>query len=429
MKPHLILRLSAPLPRRVPYWEDFIFDKGEEVSKTHPSIDDALANRFSLSYWVTENYRPAKENWAADEIKAGLNRIYRIILRNVSKLPPSLINEISLLPEVVSARAGEVAQTQLPGISLASSLPVRVRYRQDTTDLATAHLFTRGHSGITIAVLDTGFKTDHPEIAHSMLPGKDFVNIIDGADHFVGDFLGLDNVPEDEVGHGTHVAGIIAGKGDRMPVGVAPACKILPVKVLGALRQGNQLVGAGLIENINAGIKYAVDAGADVINMSLGIRHTGGGLPHEPVIRYALARGVTVVAASGNDGREDKYYPGAIPGVIAVGAADEVGRVAPFSTYGPHVSLTAPGVNIFSSHLQDGYAYSSGTSQAAPVVAGSVALLKSFARVLGRNLPPSELRAIFRHTSYKSPGRFRDRRAGYGCLQISDALKMLRQQS
>jgi subtilisin family serine protease len=72
-------------------------------------------------------------------------------------------------------------------------------------------------------------------------------------------------------------------------------------------------VGAGLIDNINAGVKWAIDQGADVINMSLGVQYTGGGLPHEEVVEYARRKGVTIVAASGNDEQEALYYPGAFP--------------------------------------------------------------------------------------------------------------------
>src|SRR3712207_9142629 len=94
----------------------------------------------------------------------------------------------------------------------------------------------------------------------------------------------------------------------------------MAVRVLASLRSGDAVQGAGIVDNINVAIKWVVDRGVDVINMSLGIRHTGGGLPHEDVIRYALDRGVSVVAASGNDGTDPKYYPGALPGVVAVGA-------------------------------------------------------------------------------------------------------------
>ena len=132
------------------------------------------------------------------------------------------------------------------------------------------------------------------------------------------------------MGHGTHVSGIIAGKGLQMDEGVAPECSLMAVRVLATMKDGDRLVGAGIVDNINSGIKWAVDNGADVINMSLGIRHTGGGLPHQDVVRYALSKNVAVVAASGNDGTAERYYPGALKGVFAVGAADERRRAGRF---------------------------------------------------------------------------------------------------
>jgi thermitase len=229
------------------------------------------------------------------------------------------------------------------------------------------------------------------------------------------------------VGHGTHVAGIIAGKGIKIAKGVAPKCKIIPVRVLGAMKQGDTKVGAGLVDNINTGIKWAVDNGAHIINMSLGIKHEGGGLPHEEVINYALKKGVTVIAASGNDGTNDKYYPGALPEVIAVGAIDEMGRTATFSTYGWHVSIVAPGTNIMSAYTNNKYAISSGTSQAAPFVAGVVALLKSYALdFAGVLLKDHQIKYLLKRTADKIDKDIKNERQGFGKLNALDAIKLLK---
>ena len=104
-----------------------------------------------------------------------------------------------------------------------------------------------------------------------------------------------------------------------MPAGVAPRCSLLPVRVLGAMRRGSQVVGAGSIDNIDVAAKWAVDQKVDVINMSLGVLHEGGGLPHAEVVAYAARHGVTVVAASGNDGQNAHYYPAGLPHVIVNG--------------------------------------------------------------------------------------------------------------
>ncbi|HRK47311.1 MAG TPA: S8 family serine peptidase, partial [Nocardioides sp.] len=289
-----------------------------------------------------------------------------------------------------------------------------------------ARALSRGRRDVRVAVLDTGINLDHPELRGKIVAKADFVDL-QGLDtsSFVGDFLGADDDPEDELGHGTHVAGIIAAEGVGMDPGIAPGCSLMAVRVLATLRSGGRDQGAGVVDNINPGIKFAADNDADVINMSLGIRHVGGGLPHEDVIRYALARGVTVVAASGNDGTDTKYYPGALPGVVAVGAVDGEGRVASFTSYGAQITVVAPGVNILSSFAHGRYAVASGTSQASPCVAGAVALLKSFARDNGVRLGPDDVLRILRETSDRPDRRLRSTHAGYGVLNMTDAFKWL----
>jgi subtilisin family serine protease len=199
----------------------------------------------------------------------------------------------------------------------------------------------------------------------------------------------------------------------------------MAVRVLATLKIGDRLQGAGVVDNINPAIKWAVDRGADVINMSLGVRHTGGGLPHEDVIRYALAHGVVVVAASGNDGTNTKYYPGALPGVIAVGAVDDEDQVTKFTSFGAQITVVAPGVNVLSSYAHGRYAIASGTSQASPCVAGAVALLISLARDHDVRLGVDEIARILRETSDKPDARLRSVHAGYGVVNMTDAVKWL----
>jgi subtilisin family serine protease len=159
--------------------------------------------------------------------------------------------------------------------------------------------------------------------------------------------------------------------------------------------------------------------------MSLGIKHTGGGLPHEDVIRYALSKNVTVVAASGNDGKPERYYPGALPGVIAVGAVDDDGGVTQFSSYGANISVVAPGLNIYSSFADNTYAFASGTSQASPFVAGAIGLMKSYALQRGTKLNIQEIKYILKHTSDKIDSRLRNLHAGYGLINLADGFKLL----
>jgi len=224
-------------------------------------------------------------------------------------------------------------------------------------------------SSVTIAVIDTGVDVDHEDLKDSIVAGYDFVN--------------QDDNPDDDNGHGTHVAGIAAaitnnGKGIA---GVAGGAKIMPVKVLNAKGVGTSL-------DIYLGIMYAVNNGADVINLSLGSQIPG--LLVKEAVDYALANDVVVVAASGNDYSEMVGYPAAFDGVIAVGAVDYYSGnymyTASFSNYGSELDITAPGVDIFSTFpyeldtfdgLQDGYTLLDGTSMASPFVAGMAALLRA----------------------------------------------------
>lgn len=426
MKRHLIVKLAphVVLPE-APHWRDIIANKSLALESFIPPVDRVL-QAGKTPVWVTREYRPSGRDWSPAELAHGLQRIYRLVLQRDMHLPADLVDAISLLPEVDYARSGSIAVTELPTPAAQAMSVATDRASREAIALPEAHRWSRGHERVTVAVLDSGVSQSHPELRAAMLPGYDFVDILSGTDEFVGDALGADPDPHDEVGHGTHVAGIVAAQGRNMPEGVAPRCRILPVRVLGAMRQGAQLVGAGLTDNINNGLKWAVDHGADVINMSFGIKHEGGGLPHREVVEYALAKGVTLVAATGNDGQEALYYPGALPGVIAVGAADTPGEKTRYSTYGSQVSLVAPGTDVFSAYRQNGYAFATGTSQAAPFVSGAAALLKSYAiERAGRRLHDRQIKHLLKHTADRPDNRFRTRHTGYGFLNVADALRLL----
>lgn len=429
MKAHLIVKLwqqpSADFDP--PQWQRFIGDKSRIVTALVPAFDQ-LMNSLDIWFWVTREYELEVPHGSALEKAQGLERTYRIIFQQDYTLPTDLTARVAALPQVETTRLIAAVETPLPAPQFAVQASRQPR-SADLIHLRYAHSLTRGDAGIKVAILDTGVDAAHPELVGKVLQRKDFVHLagLDTTD-FVGDFLGLDDVPDDEVGHGTHVAGIIAAKGLNMDEGAAPDCGLMVVRVLATMRLEGRRFGAGIVDNINTGIKYAVDHGADVINMSLGIRHIGGGLPHEDVIRYAVSKDVTVVAASGNDGTSEKYYPGALAGVWAVGATDEAGALAPFTSYGARISLVAPGTRIYSAFARGGYAHASGTSQAAPYVASAVALLKSFALQRGARLSNADLVDIVRHSSDRSDSRMRSERAGYGLLNLADAFKYLQHQ-
>jgi thermitase len=428
MKSHIVIKLRLPATNKFPSWQSILSQK-QAVPTTLESGVDAVLHVQGVPVWVTTEFEPAspQQGWTQTEVDSGFNRTYRLIAQIDKVIPQFVLEALQQLPSVERAHLGGISQTEMPQtVAVSQSFSLSEKYRPNGIWLQEAHQWTQGNESIKVAVLDTGVDIRHPEISHAILRGSDWVNIIDGSKDFVGDYLDADDNPDDEVGHGTHVSGIIAGKGIQMPIGVAPKCKILPVRVLGAYKKGNSVIGAGLIDNINNGIKWAVDNGADVINMSLGIKNTGGGLPHQEVIQYAIKKGVTIIAASGNDGSNELYYPGALPNVIAIGATDDSDNMAVFSTFGSHVSFVAPGTAIFSSYMQHGYMVSSGTSQASPFVTGTVALLKSYALTKGKKLTDTQIKYILYRTANRIDSQPKHPKAGYGKINIIDALKLLK---
>ncbi|GGQ70041.1 S8 family serine peptidase [Couchioplanes azureus] len=426
MKPHVVVKLRAPAAggARLPDWLTFVTDKSVVRGSLEPPVDRVMADA-GLRFWATREFPAAGPTWNDAEVAHGLDRTFRLILPDGREPGAEVVHRLRHLPGVEAAHSLEVATVPLPDPRGGSPAAAR-RRPGEAIFLPYARAVTAGLPAIRIAVVDTGADLGHPELAGRFAGRADFVELR-GLDTrtFVGDITGYDDRPDDEVGHGTHVSGIIGARGLAMDEGVAPGCGLMAVRVLATVREGDRRVGAGIVDNINAGIKWAVDNGAAVINMSLGIRHTEGGLPHRDVIAYALARGVTVVAASGNDGTAALYYPGALPGVIAVGAVDGGGAVAPFTSYGAGITVVAPGVGIHSAYVPHAYAVASGTSQAAPFVTGGVALLQSLAHERGRSLSPTEVAGILRDTSDRLTPRPRDKHSGYGLLNLADAFRLL----
>lgn len=214
-------------------------------------------------------------------------------------------------------------------------------------------------AGVVVAVLDTGIDPNHPVFRDRLTAGWDFVGN-DANPSEEGD--GLDDDGDGQVdenmGHGTHVAGIV--------VLTAPRVTVMPVRVLNA-------DGRGSYFDVVRGIYWAVDNGARIINLSLSAPFPSRAL--EEAVNYAVSRRVLLVAAAGPEGGA-VHYPAAYAPVLAVGAIDSNNRVASFSRFTPNqVDVYAPGVAIMSAYHNSRYVGWSGTSMAAPFVAGEAALL------------------------------------------------------
>jgi subtilisin family serine protease len=213
-----------------------------------------------------------------------------------------------------------------------------------------------------------------------------------------------------------------------VPCGAGGHARLLPVRALAAARfaERTSLTALGCIPDIDQAVKLAVDLGAKVLNLSFGTPETAlrpdDPRPHEDVIAYALARGAIPVAASGNSGTAVRYYPAAHPGVIAVGSVGEEGVPSAFSTRGDHVALSAPGERIYAAGL-DGYGVQTGTSFAAPFVAGACALLVARAARYGVPFSAEDARAYL--TRYARPFSPAARVTGYGSgvLDVGAALR------
>lgn len=242
-------------------------------------------------------------------------------------------------------------------------------------------------SGINVAIIDTGIDYNHKDLAGKYSGGIDYVNI--------------DNDPMDDMGHGTHVAGTIAAiKNDSGVVGVAPGVSLYAVKVLDSS-------GSGWISDIMAGIEWCTDKeDIDVINMSLGGYPTPGSLldlEFEAVCDSALASGIIVVAAAGNESLPYPSAPAIYDSVISVGATKDSDRLASFSNRG--FDIAAPGVSILSTLPGNSYASWSGTSMACPHVVGTLALwLNSGPELVPNTIP--ELEALITALQISADGRY-----------------------
>jgi len=275
-----------------------------------------------------------------------------------------------------------------------------VRNRQwhlSTLKVAEAHKISKG-AGVTVGLIDTGVDAKHRDLAGAILKGKDLVDS-------KGDGR------KDLNGHGTAMAGLIAGRGhgDASGIlGVAPGAKILPLSIT--------LGFFGSSAETSEAINVAADNGARVINMSISV---GDDPPLREAIRAAQARDIVVVAGAGNKGALGDAFPGKYPEVLTVGAVDRRGRIAEVSLTGPQVDLTAPGVEIYSTGIYgSGYRYGTGSSDATAIVSGAAALVRAKYPELSAAEVVHRLTATA--TDAGEPGR--DDTYGYGRLNLLRAL-------
>ncbi len=367
------------------------------LAKTGVPQLDALLGQREIAHW-----RP----------------IARPALSAISKNPSAARDELSkwltvTLADSVDAAAFRKRLLENPQIELVADNHVyRLHYTPNDPRLAEqsglkaisatkAWEIERGSPRIIVGVIDTGVEYNHPDLSaniwinagedlndNGVVDSLDFNGLDDDHNGFVddirgwdftdapnypdgGDYRDRDADPQDENGHGTGVAGIIAAvtnNGVGM-AGVAPGCRLMCLR---AFTSG----GNGEEDDVCAAIIYAIDNGARVINMSWGDVFVSRLL--DDVIHFAASENVVCVSSAGNSATDQVHYPSAFTNTISVGATDAQDNLAGFSNFGPSLDLVAPGVNILSTTSAGDYNEGfSGTSFAAPFVSGAAALLLS----------------------------------------------------
>lgn len=248
---------------------------------------------------------------------------------------------------------------------------------------------------VVVGVIDTGCDLQHIDLKDNLLPGYNFVE--------------NNNNPQDDNGHGSHVAGTIAAINNSLGVvGISPNTKILPVKSL-------DHNGSGSAASVANGIKWSVDNGAHILTMSLGSPYPSKQIEH--AIDYAMKNNVVVFCAAGNSGNHtDIQYPAKFDNTISIGAIDRHLNICDFSCCGDTLDFVAPGADIVSCVPDNSYATMTGTSMAAPFAVGCAAL---FASLVGKPQTMSNYIDCFKKHTLQLKGKYSGNKKyqGYGIIQ------------
>ena len=337
---------------------------------------------------------PAEAKARATLVQKGLDRIYKLKVDEKADLAET-IRAFRSSPHVEYAEPNYIVHVFItPNDSYWNS-----QWGMTKIEAPAAWDVTTGSDSVTIAIVDTGVDLSHPDLSGKLVSGYDFVN--------------NDSDPQDDYGHGTHVAGIAAARTNNGTgvAGLSWGTKIMPVKVLDDY-------GTGGYEDVANGIIYAANNGADIINLSLG--GTVYSWTLKDAAEYAHDLGCVIVAAAGND-NSSVSYPARYPEVFAVAATDSDDQKASFSNYGPEVDVAAPGVSIRSTYWWGGstYEWLSGTSQASPHVAGLAALIWS----VNPGLNNTQVESIIKQTADDLGAAGRDKYYGFGRINARRALE------
>ncbi|MFJ2934094.1 type VII secretion-associated serine protease mycosin [Streptomyces sp. NPDC087219] len=268
--------------------------------------------------------------------------------------------------------------------------------------------------GVTVAVIDSGVEQGIPDLKGQILKGKDLAPEEEG-DEFT-----------DYTGHGTGMAALIAGTGaadgGNGAFGLAPGAKILPIRIPGADAGDKSQAAADREFNtvMPEAIRFAVDSGAKVLNISQGA--TAGSQQLTDAVKYALDKGALVFASVGNTGDKTNKleYPGATPGVVGVGAVDKKATRIPMSQYGPQVDVVAPGKDMVAACSGGRVCTTTGTSDSTALASAAAALIWSKHPDWTNN---QVLKVMLNTIAKPSQGEARSDFIGYGAVRPLRALK------
>ena len=253
---------------------------------------------------------------------------------------------------------------------------------------------------IRVGVIDSGVNP-HPDLGDRLLTGRNYMEDAEDPDDTA-----------DEYGHGTGVAGLIAGAGDHGYIGTAPEAELVPLKIT----DGKAIKVSAICRAIYGGID---DYDCDVLNLSLGV--TGEFQSLKEAVDYAESQNVLLVSAVGNTGRTTAYYPAGYDSVIGVGAVDRDGNVSSRSNHNASVFLTAPGTDVRSLDASGSYSLHTGTSFAVPQVAGAAAVLLG----IDPTLSPREIMDLLAASAIDRGTEGCDEYYGYGILNLGGSVRML----
>ncbi len=401
-----------------------------DMEEELPLRENGLSTEYKKSELIVK-FKPMISSQALDELEKANNLIsINSLETEEGKIIQYEIPEDKEMEEIISQYndLSNVEWAEPNYIYYPTAVPSDEYYRAYQWDFSNLNLeaawdIQKGDKSVTVAVLDTGIISNHPDLKDNLLQGADFVGGVksySAESYKMTDDDPTDETPREEGGsHGTHVAGTIGAvtNNSRGVAGINWNVKILPVR--GLTNKG------GTSWDIAEGIYYAIDQGADIINMSFGSRHES--YLQREAVREAVNEGVTIIAATGNES-SSVYYPAAFKETIAVGAVGKGNTLTYYSNYGPEVDVVAPGggygYSIFSTwgyydegRTVPGYIGMSGTSMATPHVSGVAALL-----VANGVQEPEEIRSRLSATAVDLGPTGKDDKYGYGLIDAYAAL-------